>query len=127
MILLIGVLMINISCSENNTQSVFNKLNISDDSYNLILTTNIDCSNCIDQIIFGKRDSKPYYGVVFSHSQKSNLEDFSYAVDTKDWVSWQLISDKELFLAILDFSENRQTPLLFEIEDNGIKTVRSLK
>ncbi|MCH7413175.1 hypothetical protein MM213_06750 [Belliella sp. R4-6] len=119
--------MINISCGENNTHSVFNKLNISDDSYNLILTTNIDCSSCIDQIIFGKRDSKPYYGVVFSHSQKSNLEDFSYAVDTKDWVSWHLISDKELFLAILDFSENRQTPLLFEIEDNGIKTVRSLK
>lgn len=69
LIWLVGILMIFESCSDNKVQ-IFTKLSIKDSSFNLILTTNLDCSTCINQIIYGKRSTNVYHDVVFFHSQK---------------------------------------------------------
>lgn len=128
LMLLIGFWMILISSCENSDfQSISDYFEINDSTYNLIVTSNLDCSSCIDEIIFGHRSTEKYYGVVFSHSNKLSLSDFEYVEESKEWIDWKVFLDREVFLGILNFSEERQTPLLFQIEDRKIKSVKSIK
>lgn len=125
---LIGFWMILISsCKKTDFQTVSDYFEINDSTYNLIVTSNLDCSSCIDEIIFGKRSSEKYYGIIFSHSNKLFLSDFEYVDETKDWIDWKVFTDSEVFLKILNFSEDRQTPLLLQIENRKIKSVKSIK
>ncbi|MBW3470151.1 hypothetical protein [Arthrospiribacter ruber] len=99
---LIGFLIILISgCGKPDFQSLSDHFEIKDATYNLIVTSNFDCSTCIDQIIFGKKSSVKYYGVIFSHSKLSSLSDFEYAEETEDWISWTVFQDSDLFLEII--------------------------
>lgn len=124
---LLGALMIFQSCKHSDFQTYSSQLDIDDQSYNLIVTSNLDCHNCIDQIIYGNRNLNEYYGLIFSHTKKASLLDFSYVDETKDWISWQITYDENLFLELIEFSENKKTPVYFEVENKKLKSVKSLK
>lgn len=126
LIWLIGIVLISSlgSCTRNK---VFDNLFIEDSSFNLILTSNLDCNNCIDNIIYGERNSFNYYGFIFSPTSKKDLSDFSYVFETQDWITWDIIQDKELFLKIIELSSDKNTPIIFEVRDKKIVSVRSLR
>jgi hypothetical protein len=114
-------------CKNSDFQKYSDSLGIAESSFNLVVTTSLDCDSCIDRIIFNPRSPRKYYGLIYSSTKQKSLSDFSYAEETWEWITWQIIDDGDLFVSLLDFSEDRQTPLLFEIENGKLKHVQSIK
>lgn len=118
---------LNSGCNNSDFQMFSDRLGIAESSFNLVVTTNLDCDSCIDRIIFNPRSPGKYYGLIYSPTKQKSLSDFSYAKETREWITWQMIDDGELLVSLLDFSLDRQTPLLFEIENGKLKHVQSIK